>query len=58
MKAQVFDVISREKPLPFGIPAVEDFELLEKGFVNAQTVLDNPNLLLYCLEPQNYKPSL
>ena len=53
MKAQVFDVISREKSIPFGIAAVEDFELSEKGFVEAQTILDNPNILLYCLEPQN-----
>ena len=53
MKAQVFDIISREKLNPFGYPAVEDFELSEKGFVDAQTILDNPNILLYCLEPQN-----
>jgi len=53
MKAQVFDVISREKVDLFGYPAAEDFELSEKGFVDAQTILDNPNILLYCLEPQN-----
>jgi hypothetical protein len=53
MKAQVFDVVSREKLNPFEIVAVEDFELSENGFVDAQTILDNPNILLYCLEPQN-----
>jgi hypothetical protein len=53
MKAQVFDVISREKILPFEAPAVEDFELSEKGFVDAQSILENPNISLYCLEPQN-----
>lgn len=53
MKAQVFGVTSRKKSNPFGIAAVEDFELSEKGFVDAQTILDNPHVSLYCLEPQN-----
>ena len=53
MRAQVFDVISREKSMPFDIPAVDDFELAEKGYVDAQTILDNANILLYCLDPQN-----
>ena len=53
MKAQVFDVISREKSMPFDIAAVDDFELAEKGYVDAQTILNNANILLYCLDPQN-----
>jgi len=55
MKAQVFDVLSRNKLLPFETPDVEDFELSEKGFVDAQSILDNPNISLYCLEPQNQR---
>ena len=31
MRAQVFDIISREKSMPFGIAALDDFELAEKG---------------------------
>lgn len=53
MKAQVFDVVSREKQNPFGIAAVDDFKLEEKGFVDAQEILENPNILLYCLEPES-----
>ena len=53
MKAQVFVILSRNKLLPFETPDVEDFELSEKGFVDAQSILDNQNISLYCLEPQN-----
>jgi len=53
MKAQVFDVISRGKSLPFDIATVDDFELAEKGYVDAQTILNNANIMLYCLDPQN-----
>ena len=53
MKAQVLDVISRKKSMPFDIAAMDDFGLAEKGYVDAQTILDNANILLYCLDPQN-----
>jgi hypothetical protein len=53
MQAQVFDVISREKSLPFDIAAVDDFELAERGCADAQTILENANIMLYCLDPQN-----
>jgi hypothetical protein len=53
VKAQVFDVISRGKSMPFDIAVVDDFELAEKGYVDAQTILDNANIMLYCLDPQN-----
>lgn len=53
MQAQQFDIVSREKSNPFGIAAVGDFKLAEKGFIDAQEILANPNILLYCLEPQN-----
>ena len=53
MQAQVFEVIARKKSNPFGIAAVDDFELAEIGFMDAQEILDNPNILLYCLEPEN-----
>jgi hypothetical protein len=53
MKAQVFDIVSRERQYPFDIVAADDFKLEEKGFVDAQEILDNPNILLYCLDPKN-----
>jgi hypothetical protein len=53
MRAQVFDVIARKKPSPFGISALNDFDLVEEGSADAQTILDNPNVLLYCLDPQS-----
>lgn len=53
MKAQVFDIVSRERPFPFNVVAADDFKLEEKGFVDAQEILENPNILLYCLDPKN-----
>ena len=53
MRAQVFDIVSRERLMPFEIPSTTDFELSERGFVDAQEVLANPNILLYCLEPES-----
>jgi hypothetical protein len=53
MKAQVYDIISRKKPIIFEIVSVNDFELSEKGIVDARTILDNPNITLYCLDPEN-----
>jgi hypothetical protein len=53
MKAQVFDVVSRERLLPFEIVSVEDFELSERGAVDSQEILVDPNISLYCLEPES-----
>ena len=53
MTAQVFNVISRNKMMLFDAPAVEDFELSEIGLVDAQTIMENPAISLYCLEPGN-----
>ena len=52
MRAQVFDIVSRERLMPFEIPSAADFELSERGFVDTQEVLGNPNISLYCLEPE------
>ena len=53
MRAQLFDIVSHRKSLPFGIAAVDDFELAPAGVVDAQEILANANILLYCLEPQS-----
>jgi hypothetical protein len=53
MNAQVFDITSRQKPLPFEIAGIGDFELSEKDTVDAGTILEDPNISLYCLDPGN-----
>ena len=53
MKAQLFDVIAREKSVPLNIVDVDDLKLSEMGFVDARVILDNPNITLYCLDPNN-----
>lgn len=53
MDAQVFDVISRNKMFPFDAPSVDDFELSPIGLIKSQTILENPAISLYCLEPDN-----
>jgi hypothetical protein len=52
MQAQVFQVVSRDKPTPFDIVSPSDFSLSEGENSSAQKILHDPTISLYCLDPE------
>lgn len=52
MQAQLFDIVDRHKAGPGAFAAVGDFSRTAAGAVTAQTILADPNIALYCLDPE------
>jgi hypothetical protein len=53
MNATSFEIISKSRPIPFGIADVKDFELRENGQINAEDILSNTHITLYALDFEN-----
>ena len=51
MRAQSFDIASRNRKHPNQPPRAADFELALAGDVDAREVVDDPSCSLYCLDP-------
>jgi len=53
MQADVFEIAAREKANLFHTAAADDFTLTAVDAVDAHTILEDPNISLYCLDPPN-----
>jgi len=50
--AQTFEIAARHRENPNQIVSVADFELVERGVVEARAVLEDPHASLYCVDPK------
>ena len=55
MNSQVLHIQSKQKPNPLSIVKLQDFDYLERENVESKTIIENPNISLYCLDPQSQK---
>jgi hypothetical protein len=53
MQAQVFQILSRGKPTPFDIVSPSDFTLEGGKRIDAQIILQDSTITLYCLDPDD-----
>src|SRR5688572_8388910 len=53
MNMKTFEIEDRFKQFEVQIPQLEDFKLREAAPISEQTVLENPNISLYCLDPKS-----
>lgn len=53
MNLRAFEIEDRFRQIEVQIPQLEDFKLREGDPISEQTVLEDPNINLYCLDPKS-----
>lgn len=53
MNLKTFEIEDRSKQFEVQIPRLEDFKVREGDPISEQTLLENPNISLYCLDPKS-----
>lgn len=53
MSAQILNIQTKHKKHPFSIVSLSDFQYVEGDMMDAKTIIDNPNISLYCIDDQH-----
>lgn len=55
MSSKILSIQSKQRPNPLSIVQLQDFDYIERESIESKTIIENPNISLYCLDPQNQK---
>jgi hypothetical protein len=55
MSTKVLYIQSKQRPDPLSIVNLQDFNYIEGESIDPKTIIENPNISLYCLDPQNQR---
>ena len=55
MNSKILHIQSKQRPNPLSIVKLQDFDYIEGENIEPKTIIENPNISLYCLDPQNQK---
>lgn len=55
MSTKVFHIQSKNRTAAHTIANIQDFEYVEGENIDSKIIIENPNITLYCLDPQNQR---
>ncbi len=55
MSTKVLHIQSKKRSVPLSVVQLQDFDYIEGETIDPKTIIENPNISLYCLDPQNQR---